>query len=152
MPDVPDLTTDLVERIELFLERVDLDVSVPMALTDIAPVEQWEAVVLHATDDRAAEAFLRTTTAILGRRYPFAVPFPFDRLPAVAIHEGWWAEVDDGRAIALQVFDAYVHGGSDEAAVLYALTGNRPAALRGLLEIAGATLCAAQSHPEASSD
>lgn len=80
----------LEERIRQYVERIELDPSTAVTLTDIAPLPEWEAELRAGHGPRLIESFACRTNELLTLRYPKALPFPFERLYRVGQHEGWW--------------------------------------------------------------
>lgn len=80
----------LEERIRQYVERVELDPGTPVALTDIAPLPEWEAELRVGHGPQLIESFARRTNELLTLRYPKTLPFPFERLYRVGRVEGWW--------------------------------------------------------------
>lgn len=84
----------LEERIRQYVERIELDPSTAVMLTDIAPLPEWEAELRAGHAPQLIESFVRRTSELLAFRYPKALPFPYERLYRVGRHEGWWTAPD----------------------------------------------------------
>lgn len=138
----------LTSAIRQMLERIELEPTVSIALTDIAPEITWDGALILGSGGTLGAAFAAALDSILERRYPLTLPYPFNQLLDVAAAEGWW-DPEDGvpRSTAIAIYAAPNSNTSAMAAFSGIGRGEQVALLRALLEVAAACLFVAQGHP-----
>lgn len=141
----------LEERIRQYVERIELDPSTAVSLTDIAPVPEWEAELRAGHGPRLIESFVRRTNELLTLRYPKALPFPFERLYRVGKQDGWWtAPGTVPYETAIAYFEELALSNRVTTAKGLSPTsdrGDQPVLLRAALTVTLAIFHSVQGHP-----
>ncbi|MGO2643133.1 hypothetical protein [Brevibacterium aurantiacum] len=143
-------TAEIIESIRELIERIEMSPRTPVALTDIAPESAWEAAIIAGDGPALGDTFVTAVLSTLHSRYPLTLPYPFERVPMVAVHEGWWDSRDDvPRTLAVEIFEASeLTGTASSASSFTGLPATQQVSLlRALLEVSMALIVLAQGHP-----